>query len=166
MATTTPKIETRPEQHYAGIRTQVPFTELPVIIPESIVEVENWLLQQGIGLSGAPFIRYHVINMAGKLDVEVGWPTASPVQDNGRIKAGSLPAGKYASLIYTGTYDKLVDGNAALIGWAEKEGINLDSWQTADGDAFGARYESYLTNPEEVPDQSKHETEVAIRIAD
>ena len=45
MATTTPKIETRPEEHYAGIRTQVPFTELPVIIPESIVEVENWLLQ-------------------------------------------------------------------------------------------------------------------------
>jgi effector-binding domain-containing protein len=166
MATTTPKIEVRTEQHYAGIRSQVPFTELPVIIPESIVEVENWLLQQGIAPQGSPFIRYHVINMAGKLDIEVGWLVANPVQDNGRIQAGSFPAGKYASLIYTGTYDKLIDGNAALIGWAEQQGIKLDSQETAAGDAFSARYESYLTNPEEEPDQSKHETEVAIRIAD
>ena len=34
------------------------------------------------------------------------------------------------------------------------------------GDAFGARLESFLTNPDEEPDRAKWETEVAIRLAD
>jgi hypothetical protein len=34
------------------------------------------------------------------------------------------------------------------------------------GDVFGARYESYLTDPAEEPDLARHQTEVAIRLAD
>lgn len=163
---TTPKIEERREQHYAGIRTQLTHTELPVIIPQFIGEVIGWLSQQGIAPKGAPFIRYHVINMPGKLDVEDGWPVESPVKGNGRIAAGSFPAGRYASVIYTGRYDGLIEANAALVDWGKEQGIKWDNWEAANGDAFGARYESYLTNPDEEPDQSKHETEVAIRLAD
>ena len=33
-------------------------------------------------------------------------------------------------------------------------------------DGFGARYESYLTDPADEPDMAKWETEVAIRLAD
>jgi len=41
-----------------------------------------------------------------------------------------------------------------------------DRWETKDGDAFGSRLESFLTRPDEEPDQGKWETEVAIRLAD
>jgi hypothetical protein len=34
-----------------------------------------------------------------------------------------------------------------------------------EGDAFGARFESFLSNPDEEPDRTKWETEVAIMVA-
>jgi hypothetical protein len=41
-----------------------------------------------------------------------------------------------------------------------------DSWAAGNGEGFGARLESYLTDPQEEPDLAKWETEVAIRLAD
>jgi effector-binding domain-containing protein len=115
--------------------------------------------------AGAPFIRYHVINMQAKLDIEVGAPVAGPLPGDGRVKAGVLPAGRYAALVYTGV-ENGIKGNQALLDWARAKGIRWDRWDDENGDAFGARYESFLTNPADEPDPAKWETEVAIRLAD
>src|SRR5687768_10924904 len=101
MKTTPPKVEDREEQPYVGIRTQVLLKEFGPAIPQLLDEVFSWLGQQGIAPAGAPFVRYHVINMETKMDVEMGVPVATPVSGNGRIKGGIIPAGRYASLIYT-----------------------------------------------------------------
>ncbi|HEX6482454.1 MAG TPA: hypothetical protein VF043_26730 [Ktedonobacteraceae bacterium] len=58
--------------------------------------------KQGITPSGAPFARYLVINMMALLDIEVGVPVAAALSGDGCISAGVLPAGRYASLVYTG----------------------------------------------------------------
>jgi effector-binding domain-containing protein len=141
-------------------------SELPTIIPPGINEVIGWLMQHGIQPAGAPFIRYRVINMPGMLDVEVGWPVAAAASGNGRVAAGALPAGRYASVIYTGNYPGLIDATATLLKWGAEQGLVWDSWKTEDGDVFGARLESYWTNPADEPDLDKHETEIAIRLAD
>jgi hypothetical protein len=39
-------------------------------------------------------------------------------------------------------------------------------WADPHGDAFGSRYESYLTDPGEEPDPARWQTEVAIRLAE
>jgi len=163
---TEPKIEDRKAQPYVGIRTQVPMEQLPVVIPQFIGEVAGWLGKQSVSPAGAPFIRYHVINMPGRLDVEVGWPVARPMSGDGRVSAGVLPAGRYAALIYTGDYPGVQDANRVLIEWAQAKGIVWDRWDDPNGDAFRSRYESYFTNPDEEPDRTKHETEVAIKLAD
>ena len=163
---TEPKLEERGEQHYVGIRTQVPTEELPIVIPQFIGEVAAWLGKQGVSPAGAPFIRYHVINMPGRLDIEMGWPVARPLSGNGRVQAGAFPAGRYATLIYTGDYPGLMDATRALMDWAREKGIAWDRWDDVNGDAFRSRYESYLTNPDEEPDRAKHQTEVAIKVAD
>ncbi|HEU4321860.1 MAG TPA: GyrI-like domain-containing protein [Roseiflexaceae bacterium] len=163
---TEPKIEDRAEQHYAGIRTQVTMDELGSgIIPQLHSEVMAWLNQHGVPPVGAPILRYHVIDMAGKLDIEVGWPITAPLPENGRVNAGVLPAGRYASLIYTGVANGIA-GNAALIRWAEEQGIVWDRWDTPEGDAFRARVETEHTDPADEPDMSKWETEVAIKLAE
>jgi effector-binding domain-containing protein len=163
---TEPKIEERAEQHYAGIRTQVTMGELGSgIVPQLHAEVMDWLNQHGVSPAGAPILRYHVIDMAGKLDIEIGWPVAAPVAGNGRVNAGVLPAGRYASLIYTGAANG-VAGNAALITWAKERGIVWDRWETPAGDAFRARVETEHTDPAEEPDMAKWQTEVAIKLAD
>ena len=157
-----PKIDERAEQPYMGIRTVTPWQQLPTLIPRFIGEVFGFLGQQGIEPRGAPFIRYHVIDMDGELDIEVGVPIARSASGNGRVEAGSLPAGRYASLIHTGPYDQLVQANRALLDWIASTGATIDQRPTPRGDAFGSRYESYLSEPDEKPER----TEVAIRLAD
>jgi effector-binding domain-containing protein len=162
-----PKLVDRAAQHYLSIRTQVSVQEFGSgIIPQLHSEVMASMQKRGIAPAGAPFIRYDVISMPGRLDVEMGWPVASPAPDDGRVKSGSLPAGRYATVLYTGPYDGLMEANRVLIEWAKAQGIVWDSWPTAEGDAFGARFESYITDPGEQPDPSKWETEVLIRLAD
>jgi hypothetical protein len=134
------------------------------IIPEFLDELFAWLGKRGVQPAGAPFMRYHVIDMAGNMDVELGVPVASALPGDGRIASGIIPAGRYASLVYTGVNG--IKGNKALLDWAAKNNIRWDRWDDQNGDAFGARVEYFLTDPAEQPDRKKWETEVAIRLAD
>ena len=162
---TEPKLEDRPEQPTVGIRTQVPMKAFKKVIPQLLAEVFAWTEQQGIAPVGPPFMRFHVINMAGDMDVELGVPVATTMPGDGRVTAGALPAGRYATLVYTGVRNG-VKANAALLDWGAAHGLVWDRQDTEAGDAFAGRYESYLTDPAEEPDQKKWETEVAIRVAD
>jgi hypothetical protein len=166
LTTTEPKIEHRPKQNYVGIRTQVSLQDLGSgIIPQLHSEVMGWLKSQDMEPSGASFIRYHVVNMPDYLDIELAWPVAQPVTGSGRVQAGVLPEGQYAFLIYTDV-SKGTEGTGVLIDWAEANGIQWDRWDDEKGDGFRARYETFLTEPDDEPDQSKWEVEVAIKLAD
>ncbi|TME28736.1 MAG: GyrI-like domain-containing protein [Chloroflexi bacterium] len=122
-----------------GIRKVVPMHELPTVIPQFHREVFGWLGQHGVSPAGAPFIRYHTINMPSALDVEIGVPVASAVSTDGRVAESTLPAGQYAVLLYTGPYDGLMQANKALLDWAKARGLALDRQDSPNGDAFGAR---------------------------
>jgi effector-binding domain-containing protein len=165
MITRQPEVKDLDERHYVGIRTQVPMQELPKVIPQSLGQLFAWLRKQGVAPSGAPFIRYHVINMKSKLDVELGVPIASTPPGDGVISSGVLPAGRYAALTYAGVENGM-KANAALLDWGAAQGLAWDNWQVENGDAFGCRIESFLTDPDVEPDMAKWETEVAIRVAD
>ena len=162
---TEPKVEWREAQNYVGIRTGVTVKEMGEgVIPHLLGEGFAWLERRGVAPSGAPFMRFHVIDMESKLDVTLGLPVANPLADDG-VCAGILPAGRYASLIYTGTENGIV-ANKALLDWGATKGLVWDTVEEENGDGFGARLESYLTGPEDKPDPAKWETEVAIRLAD
>jgi effector-binding domain-containing protein len=160
-----PKLEERAAQPYVGIRTSVTMQELPSVIPQAHVEIFGWLGKQGVAPTGAPFIRYYVIDMAGKLDIELGVPVASALSGTERISSHVLPAGRYASLIYVGVLNG-IEGNRALLDWGAAQGLVWDKWDTEQGDAFGCRFESFLTDPKDEPDLAKWETEVVFRLAD
>src|SRR5687768_17189714 len=164
MKMTEPKLDDRTEQPYMGIRTQVPMRQFKNVIPQFLDELFAWLGKQGVEPAGAPFMRYHVINMAGNMDVELGVPVASALSGDGRVSAGAIPAGRYATLVYSGVTG--ITGNKALVEWAAKNNIKWDRWDDENGDAFRSRVEYFLTDPAEEPDKKKWETEVAIRLAD
>lgn len=164
----TPKIDLRPEQPYVGIRVQTPMRGLSTVLSKLFKEINKWVEQHGIEPSGVPFNRFHVIDMDADMDVEVGVPvtaeTAAKVPlDEKRVKAGVLPAGRYASLIYSGSG---YAGNKVLVEWAAANGIKWDRWEDSKGDAFRSRYESYLTDPKVEPRKTKWDVEVAIKLAD
>jgi hypothetical protein len=78
-------------------------------------------------------------------------------------RADALPAGRYASLIYSGGG---ISANRALIEWVRAKGMDFDRWDTKQGDNFRGRYECYLTDPKVEPCKSKWKIEVAIKPAE
>lgn len=157
------KIDDRPEVPYLGIRTKTPFKGMFKVVGELSKELSGWLRDHGVEPSGPPFLRYHIIDMAGVMDVEYGAPVRETPDGEGRISRGVLPAGRYASLVYVGHG---MVGNRALLVWARDNGVALDKWEDAKGDGFRSRCEFYLTDPKLEPRKSKWEIEVAIKLAD
>ena len=81
---TEPRLEDRGAQHYVGIRTEATLQEMGAgLIPRLLGEVLAWLEKQGVAAAGAPFIRYHVIDMESKLDIELGVPVATTLAGDG-----------------------------------------------------------------------------------
>jgi effector-binding domain-containing protein len=160
-----PKIEQRAEQPYMGIRVPAHMNSLPDTIGPLIGEVFGWLGQHGIKPDGAPFMRFHRINMAGEMDIEIGVPVAESAAGDDRVKSALLPAGQYAFLVYTDVTQG-VPANKALLDWGAEKGLIWDAHDSDKGDVFGARYETFIDGPDDDPDPANWKTEVAIRIAD
>jgi effector-binding domain-containing protein len=99
---TEPKIGDRNDQHYVGIRTQVTVQEMGSVLPSLWGELYSWLASKGLKPAGAPLWRYRVVDMEAKMEIDVGVPVATTVTGDGRVTAEILPAGRYATLIYTG----------------------------------------------------------------
>ncbi|NDJ78036.1 MAG: GyrI-like domain-containing protein [Chloroflexi bacterium] len=161
----TPTLEDRRPQPYVGIRTEATLQQLPEVVPELLYETEIWLDEQGVELSGVPFIRYHVIDMQALLDIEVGCTVDRFLRSDARVSVGIIPAGRYATLVYRDVVNG-IDGNRTLIEWAEKMGLVWDAWDTELGQAFRSRLEFFLDGPDDSPDPAKWRTQVAIRLAD
>jgi effector-binding domain-containing protein len=158
-----PKIDKRPKQPYMGIRTIAPFKGMFKVVDRISKELNAWAEEHKVKTAGPPFLRYHVIDMRGFMDIEYGIPVCRALPDDGQVRAGVLPAGRYASLVYSGGG---ISGNRVLIEWVRSQGLEFDRWDTEQGDNFRSRYERYLTDPEVEPRKSRWQIEVAIKLAD
>jgi effector-binding domain-containing protein len=158
-----PKIDYRQEKSYTGIRILTPFSGMFAVVDALLKELRVWVKRHGIADEGPFFLRYHVIDMNGPMDIEVGFVVSAPLEGDDRVKPGVLPAGNYGSLIYT---RRGMSANKALIGWANNTGIAWDRWDDPAGDAFGCRYEAYLTDYRLEPRKSQWDVDLAIRIAE
>ena len=161
-----PQIQARAAQHYAAIPATAAMDGISAAVDDAFPELFGWLAAHGIAPAGPPLIRYLVIDMAGKMQIELGVPVAAPVTAGGRVQPGSLPEGRYLVFRHTGPYDGLIASNAALQRWAREHQVELDTWDTAEGSAWRGRAEHYLTDPAQEPDPAKFETDVAFLIRD
>lgn len=159
--TSEPQFQERAAQPYAGIRASVTMDGLSAAVDEAFPELFGWLAGRALEVAGPPFIRYHVIDMHGELEIELGVPADVTAGDGGRIRPGILPEGPYIVLRHVGPYDGLVAGNASLLYWAREHAVALDSWETSHGTAWRSRVEHYLTNPATEPDPAKWEVDIA-----
>jgi effector-binding domain-containing protein len=158
-----PKIDTRSKQVYMGIRTIAPFKGMSKVVDRISQEMNAWVSERNVEPSGPPFLRFHVIDMRGFMDISFCFPVRKALPDDGDVKADVLPAGRYASLIFSGGG---ISANRALIEWVRAQGMDFDRWDSEQGDNFAGRYESYLTDPKVEPHKSRWKIEVAIKLAD
>lgn len=155
-----PTLQERAAQPYVALCRKLPPRDIGRDLPPLHDEVMGWLHNNGIAPSGAPFFRYLRVDMDADLfEVEVGWPVAAPVQGEGELIGGMLPAGRYGVILNTGPFHELMPAHMALMAWGKANGI---TWQTSDnGKVWGANIEFYITDPAEEPDPQKWETEIA-----
>lgn len=158
-----PKIEQRPKITYMGIRTIAPFKGMSKVVEKISRELTMWVDENKVKTLGPPFLRFHVIDMRGFMDISFCVPVRKALSDDGDVRADAIPAGRYASLIYSGGG---ISANRALIEWVRAQGLSFDRWDTEQGDNFRGRYETYLTDPKVEPRKSKWKVEVAIKLAD
>ncbi len=163
-----PTIIERPAQAYVGITRTITMTTFAEIA-DRMPGVFGWLAQHGVAPAGPPFFRYLVIDMEHELVVEAGVPVAGPVVENGDpggdVQAGTLPAGRYLTVVHTGHPDELLDVTTAFLAWADDHGLAFDVEPSPSGDLWGCRLELLLTNPGEVPDMHDWQTQLLFELA-
>lgn len=156
-----PSVAVKPDRHCAGIRVVTPFRGMFAVRDELMDELYAWLDKRSIDF-GDTFLRLHVVDMAGSMDVEVGVVTEGPVEGDGRVRAGVLPAGRYATLTYVNHGRR---ANRTLLDWVRQQGLALDCAESPAGDRFGCRYEAYLTDPRSERMKTRWRIELAIRLS-
>jgi effector-binding domain-containing protein len=158
-----PRVVERPQVDYLGIRVVTPFRGMLAVRNELIDELSAWLVRQGVDDVGMFFLRLHVIDMNGPMDLEVGVITSGPVAGDDRVRPAVLPAGRYATLTYR---NHSLRANRALIEWSAGQGLAFDRRDVAAGDLFACRYEAFRTDPRTEPRKTKWEVELNFRLAE
>jgi effector-binding domain-containing protein len=169
---TEPQIEQRGALHYLAIRCQVT-DGLPAVVDRSFPQLFAWMRQHGVEPSGPPFIRYRELDHDGEpLEIEVAAPVENGAEPDepAPVRAGALPAGRYATLVHTGPYrhddvPDLGDAQAALRDWIEKQGI-LTSRPSERGSSLPCCVEHYKIGPPIEQDWTKWETELAYLVVE
>jgi len=165
MTTDEPTIVERAAAPYAAITVRVTMDKLGEVVPPLNGEVFAWLAAHGGAPNGPPFWKYNVIDMARGLEIEAGATVAQSVAGDGRVIAGTLPAGRYVTMRHVGHPSTLMAATAALLDWATQHGLTWDVNPSPDGERWGARLEFYLSDPSVEPDMNKWVTELAFRLA-
>jgi effector-binding domain-containing protein len=162
-----PTIQTRDAQPYAAIASTTSMRGgFGDVIDRSLPAVREHLASLGVEPTGPPLVIYRVIDMSGDLQIEVGWPVASEIAPDDRVRTGTLPAGRYVVGAFLGPYDGLQDANEALQQWADEQGLRWAVRDAPEGERWDARFESYVTDPSSESDPARWRTDIAYLLVD
>jgi effector-binding domain-containing protein len=153
----------KPERPYLGIRFETPFGGMFALATKALKELRKWARDQAVPEEGPYLLRYYHCDMKDIMDVEVGLMTASRLAGDERIRPGSLPAGRFATLIYRGNG---LRGNQALMKWAKDQGVTFEPLVEGAVESYTCRYEAYLTDYRVESRKLLWDVELSIKIAD
>jgi effector-binding domain-containing protein len=162
---TLPETTKRKAQAYIYVPFTVTMRQMQKPAREGFPQIFAHIEKHGLKPVGDAFYNYRRINMAETLDVEAGIAVEAVGPEEGKVRNGTLPAGKFIEMSWTGHPDKLMTVTGMLIGWLKETGQKLDVEEKADGDHFACRLEIYESDPAEVPDMNDWVTTLAFKLA-
>ena len=158
-----PRVEERPAIPYVGIRVITPFRGMLAVRDRLLAEARTGIEEAGIQTVGYGFLRLHVIDMDGPMNLEAGYFTAGLANtEHPALRSGSMVAGSYATMKYQ---DHARRANQALQDWTRDNGLVLDRRTVPEGDEFACRYEAFWTDPAIEPRKTRWTVELAILLA-
>jgi effector-binding domain-containing protein len=164
--TVKPQIVARRSRPYVAIPVTAGLAEwgrVNALVPE----IQGWLAARNVLPDGPLFYRYLVAtDPADPFDVEVGYPLADAMPGDGRVVAGAIPPGRYATLVHEGHPDGIRHSFARLEGWLAGAEEHVDAEFIDDRMHWAGRFEFYLMDPTVDPDPADWRTEIAWRLRD
>jgi len=137
------------EQPILFIRRRIPVSQLQPTMAECFGALFGYGQKAGLPIAGQPISRY-VSTGAGLWTVDLVMPLMQPAEPNGEMESGVLVSGPVAFAVHEGPYDQLSETYAAIEKWIEDNGYG----------AGGPPWESYVTDPAELPNPADWRTEV------
>lgn len=134
------------------IKTRSDVAILPEVIGKTYYALTQYMGKVGVNPSGIPYVGYFNMDMTD-LDLEIGWPVAADVPEEGDIKMGVIPAGKYATTLHKGSYSKMKAAYTALMQYMEENKL----------EGSGIGYEHYVNDPDKTP-EDELETKIFFQI--
>ncbi len=133
-----------PAQAVLGIRQRGPYSR----IPELLMQVFGVIMEKGAIPAGAPVYLSHETTREaaldcmkrGEADLEVAFPIANRVKDEGEVRYYELAGGRFARLVHRGPYNQCDATYDRLFAWLADHGLPLT----------GPIREYYLNDPSEV----------------
>lgn len=163
---TLPETIERPAMPYAYVPFTVRMDQMQTPGDQGFPQLFAYLAKHGLKPRGPAFYNYRRIDMATTLDVEAGIALEAAGPEDGAVKIGTLPAGRFMSLDWHGHYDALEKVTGVMIGWARLTQQDFDMVEKPDGDHFACRLELYETDPSQVPDPKDWVTTLAFKLKD
>src|SRR5215472_11949119 len=113
--------------HTSVIRSSVTPKELSRFVPAACGEVWSFIRSAGLPRPG----RHLTLYLDAQGSVEVGAEVSEPFFGNDRIQCSKLPAGRVATTVHFGPYQRLSDAHAAIRDWCAEHGHRCSgiSWE-------------------------------------
>lgn len=124
------------------------FDDLPAFFDDAFGVLPGVLAAQGVTPTGPAFGLYRALGEV--VDLEVGFPVDRPVEAEGRVRPGSLPAGRVARVVHAGGFDGLGPVWEGLRAWLVDQGLTPGA----------GTWEVYLTEPTPDMDPADLRTEL------
>lgn len=137
------------EQPILYIRREIPLSRLQQTMGECFGALFGYGQKAGLAIAGNPISRY-VTTGDGLWTVDCVLPLSQPADSNGEIESGVLVSGPVAFAVHEGPYDRLSETYSAIEKWIDENGYSPG----------GPPWESYVTDPGQVPNPADWRTEV------
>jgi effector-binding domain-containing protein len=145
-------VETRQlrAQPTAARRAVLTAGEVGPWISRTYSEIAAYLRRIGVAMSGPPYARHEFVD--GSMDIEAGFPVATPVLGEGLIRPSGLPGGIAAVTTHYGPYETVPGAYEATAAWLREQGLK----------GATGHWEVYYTDPVEEPDSARWRTDVVV----
>ncbi len=163
---TLPEITERQAQTYVYVPFTVTMQQMQKPANEGFPQVFDYIARHGLTPVGDAFYNYRRINMAETLDVETGIAVEQAGPEEGAVKVGTLPGGRFMGVTWHGHPDALEKVTGVLIGWSNLTQQPFDQWSEGKDDHFACRLEIYESDPAEVPNMDEWVTTLAFKLRD
>lgn len=141
------------EQPVAAVRQRVRMDDLTDTMDTAFPHVLAALTQAGAQAAGAPYARYRGVPN-GLVDVEAGFPVASPFAGSGDVVGEVLPAAHGVEAVHIGSYATLSATYEAMERWMRENGVTPSE----------EMWEFYETGPESGTDPASWRTRIVWRV--